>query len=75
MSGGLNDNNREEWKIVEPDDENGIIGWRVTFVEETDGLLLEAYDEEDRVWDFIDVFENVQGYYRNWVLGDAGPQA
>ena len=161
MSGGLNDNNREEWQIVKPDDENGIIGWRVTLIEETDGLLLKAYDEEDRVWeslvlepylldaylltfkqaayhaersleltldelkdcdwerilnpfdelieveyymilvqeglyelgtrldgemqsrvqigdiwltDFIDVFEDVQGYYQNWVLGESEPR-
>lgn len=53
MSGGLNENNREVWQIVEPDDENGIIGWRVTLVEETDGLLLEAYDEDDHVWDSL----------------------
>ena len=53
MSGGLNENNREEWQIVGPDDENGIVGWRVTLVEETDGLLLEAYDEEDLVWNSL----------------------
>lgn len=48
MSGGLNEDNREEWQIVEPDDENGVLGWRVILVEETDGLFLEAHDEDDR---------------------------
>jgi len=53
MSGGLNEDDREEWQIVEPDDENGVLGWRVILVEETDGLFLEAHDEDDRRLDSL----------------------
>ena len=53
MNAGLNENGREEWQIVEPDDENGILGWRVTLVEEDDGLFLEAHDEGDGQLDSI----------------------
>lgn len=161
MSGGLNEDNWEEWQIVEPDDENHILGWRVILIEETDGLFLETHDENDRrldslvlepylldayilsfkqavyhteqgedlpwderndrdwervlnpldefigpqyylkyveaglyelgtrldgqidnrvqieapwLTDFIDAFEHVESYYRDWVLGDAEPE-
>ncbi|MDG5778250.1 hypothetical protein QA599_17495 [Haloarculaceae archaeon H-GB1-1] len=46
MKSGLNDNNREEWQIVKPDEAH-IDGWRLIYVAESDGLFLEAYDEED----------------------------
>lgn len=50
---GLNEDNREEWQIVDSDDENGVLGWRVILVEETDGLFLEAYDEDVRRLDSL----------------------
>jgi hypothetical protein len=53
MTAGLNDDNREEWQIVDPDDAEGIIGWRLTLVEEMDGLVLQAYDEGDTVMDSL----------------------
>lgn len=53
MNAGLNENDREEWQIVEPDDENGIFGWRIILVEESDGLLLEAHDEDGGQFDSL----------------------
>lgn len=51
MSGGLNEDSREEWQIVKPDDENVVLGWRVTFVEETDALYLEGHEEDGQCLD------------------------
>ncbi|NUB91688.1 hypothetical protein HT576_11750 [Haloterrigena sp. SYSU A121-1] len=63
MSGGLNEDNREEWQIVEPDDENGVLGWRVILVEETDGLFLEAHDKDDRRLDSLVLEPYLLGAY------------
>jgi hypothetical protein len=51
MSGGLDENDREQWVITEPADVHH--GWRVTLVEEADGLYLEAYDENGQRLDSL----------------------
>jgi hypothetical protein len=49
MTAGLNDDNREEWQIVDPDDANGVLGWRLTLVDESKAFSLQAHDESGDV--------------------------
>jgi len=76
-------NGRKWERVLNPFDEHIGVEYYMAFVEA--GLYELGTRDEHQVqsrvqigapWlrDFIEVFEDVEGYYRDWVLGDSEPQ-